>query len=68
MTLDEFKHQGFGAGMKCKYESRVYDIGAVNFKDALIALKEYEYTSEDYMWVRCENIELLTTPQNAGGR
>lgn len=59
MSIDEFNKTGFGGGMRCRYMKRIYDIASVNFPEALLALKDNDDEPEDYMWVRCENIELV---------
>lgn len=57
MTQEEYDKTGWTAHMKAKYKGEIYDIGAANFPEYLVGLDD---GSDDYMWVRCENITLVT--------
>lgn len=56
MTIDEFNTQRWGGNMKAVYKEKIYDIGSVNFPEALVGLDD---GADDYIWIRCENIELV---------
>lgn len=43
--------------MKANYGGKVYAIGACNFPEYLLGLETDD--SDDLIWVRCENIELV---------
>lgn len=57
MTIDEYKKQGWTPNMRAIYQGGIYDIGACNFVEFLVGLDNG--SDDDYLWVRCENIELV---------
>lgn len=58
MTLEEFKNQAWGYGMKAEYKGGVFDIGSVDFEESLVGLHEVIPNLDEITWVRCENISL----------
>ena len=63
MTREEFNKFGFGPGMFALYkedkrnpEPDAYPITAVNFYEALLELR---CKDGDFIWVRCESIDLV---------
>lgn len=56
MTQEEFDKTCWTANMKVEYKGFVYGIGAANFPERLIGLYD---GSDQYIWVRCENIKLV---------
>lgn len=66
MTRDEFNNTGFGPNMYALYkiderqpDPEVYPISAVNFCEGLIELK---CDDGDFIWVRCESVDLTAWP------
>jgi len=62
MTIDEFNKTIFLAGMKAKYMNEYYSIISVNFAECLFALCHHNFGENDpdvWLWVRCENVELI---------
>jgi hypothetical protein len=57
MTLEEYDKQAWTAHMRAEYKGNIYDIAAANFPEYLLALDD---GTDDYIWVRCENIKLVT--------
>ena len=57
MTIDEFNKQEWYGNMRAEYSNKIYDIGSVNFNEALVGLYD---GSDDYVWVRCENVDLCS--------
>lgn len=62
MTKQEYENQGWGPNMKAIYWGKEYSIDACNFPEYLIGLGVDD--SDDLIWVRCENIELVEAKQN----
>lgn len=58
MTFEEYDNTGWTGGMFCMYKNNKYEIGAANFPEYLVALV-CDDDPDDYMWVRCENIEIV---------
>ena len=56
MTKKEFDKANFKKGMKAIYRSYTYRITACDFTEYLFELKNDE---EEYIWVRCENVEVI---------
>jgi hypothetical protein len=63
MTLEEYDKTGWTGNMKAEYRGQIYDIGAANFPEYLIALDD---GTDDYTWVRCENITLVPNVKLTG--
>jgi hypothetical protein len=59
MTIEEFDKKEWNAGLKAEYNTIVFEIGAVDFKEKLIALIPFTGTKrKNWHWVRCENCEI----------
>lgn len=58
MTLEEFKATGWLPRMAAIYQGKRYEIGSVDFEESLVGLDGVVIGSDDYCWVRCENITL----------
>lgn len=61
MTKKEFDRANFKKGMKAIYRSYTYQITDCHYLEYLLELKDDE---KDYIWVRCENVELVDRKQN----
>lgn len=60
MTLEEFKAVRWKSGFRAKYRNGEYSVASVNFIESLLALDDGSSDSDaDWMWVRCESVELL---------
>ena len=60
MTREEFNSMQWHAGITVEYKGWEYDVGSVNFPEALIALDDGNSDSaEDWIWVRCESVEVV---------
>lgn len=57
MTRHEFDNINWGANMKAIYAGNIYLISSVNFKERLLGLLDND---DGLMWVRCENINLVS--------
>jgi len=63
MSAAEYDNTGWTGQMKAEYRGKVYAIGSCYFPERLVGLVgvcEGTDESDDYTWVRCENIKLLT--------
>ena len=58
MTVDEFNGTKWKLGMTAVYHNWKYNVVATNFAECLVALSGS--TTDGAIWVRCENIELIT--------
>lgn len=56
MTFEEYDNTRWSGNMRAEYQGKIYDIGSAHFPEYLIALDD---ESDDYIWVRCENITLV---------
>ena len=56
MTKDEFAKQRWQSGMRAEYMGKEYEIASCNFPEYLVGLDD---GSEELIWVRCENMELI---------
>lgn len=61
MTIQEFDHQPWGAGLKIEYRGNMYPVSTVDFVERLIGIPSPASGSDedDIYWVRCENCTLL---------
>lgn len=60
MTQGEFDVVAFSEEMKAEYNDEEYWVASVNFDERLLALaSHYGEDADEWLWVRCENCELL---------
>ena len=61
MILEEFYNTRFGGNMFCTYQGQKKFIMSVSFEEALFGLtdEKADIHPEEWIWVRCENIELI---------
>ena len=63
MTQQEFGSTKFGANMSVIYRGAKYGVVSVNFYEKLLGLIDGSATgddsSDDLIWVRCENVEII---------
>ena len=61
MTLEEFNKTRFGGNMFARYKNDTWFVMSVDFSEGLFGLTEHkkEYPADEWMWVRCENVELI---------
>jgi hypothetical protein len=61
MDREEFNQNSFGSRTRVVYEGAVYDVGGVDFPEALIAIVVDKYSSPVQLrWIRCESCEIVT--------
>ena len=62
MLLEEFNNHRFGASMYVTYQGRDMYVISVSFEEALLALvpDKSAYKPEEWVWVRCENITIIS--------
>lgn len=57
MTQEEYQKQRWGMYVKVEYCGQAYDVGALHYPEYLLGL--VFPGSHDYMWVRCESVNLV---------
>ena len=62
MTVDEFNNHRFGANMFVEYQGEKMYVISLSFPEALFGLvpDKSDYDPDEWSWVRCENILILS--------
>lgn len=58
MTREEFNNTQWGANMRLKNKRGIFDLVAVAFEEALVALDDCN-DIDNPTWYRCESVELV---------
>ena len=61
MNIEEFNKTRFSANMFVNYQGKKHYVISVDFEEALFGIvpDKSDYPQEEWLWVRCENAELI---------